>query len=234
MQHQDDCPPALFTDWLSARGLTLDVRRPYRGDAVPARLDGHAGLLVLGGSMGAHDDATHAWLTPTKELLRRETRAGTPVLAVCLGHQLAAVAFGGTSRPNPGGQTAGVRAIGWRDEAADDPLCGRMGTDGQASVPHWNNDVVTALPAGATVLATTDDGFPQVLRLGTHTWGVQFHPEADHAVVSVWAEHDRDRAAPGGVDIDAALQQVKEQEERLRSTGRRVADAFADIVVGRR
>ncbi|HEX2177645.1 MAG TPA: type 1 glutamine amidotransferase [Nocardioidaceae bacterium] len=234
VQHQDNCTPALFADWLVARRLTLDVRRPYAGDALPADVGGHAGLLVLGGAMGAHDDATHPWLTPTKALVRQATDAGAPVLAICLGHQLAAVAFGGTSTPNPRGQTAGVREIGWREEAGDDPLCRALRSDIGAVVAHWNSDVVTELPTGATVLATTDDGFPQVMRLGRQTWGVQFHPEVDHAVLSVWADDDRDRTVSDGPDVDEALQEVKEEESQLHATGRRVAEAFADVVLGRR
>jgi GMP synthase (glutamine-hydrolysing) len=233
VQHQDSCPLALFADWLTEAGLGLDVRRPYRGDALPTGLADHAGLLVLGGSMGAHDDAEHAWLSPTKRLLRHAAGAGSPTLGICLGHQLAAVALGGSSRPNPGGQTAGVRSIGWCADAPTDPLFGPLiGQD--ALVPHWNSDIVTDLPDAAVVLARTTDGAPQVLRLGTRAWGVQFHPEADHAVMSVWAEDDRDNAARNGLDVGEALQQVKEAESVLHGTGRRLAEAFADVVAGRR
>ncbi len=232
VQHQDSCPPALFAEWLTEAGLDLDVRRPYRGEALPGDLREHAGLLVLGGTMGAHDDADHPWLPLTKALLRHAVEVDAPALGICLGHQLAAVALGGSSRPNPSGRTAGVRAIGWCADAFTDPLCRSM-TDAQALVPHWNSDVVTDLPGRATVLARTADAAPQVLRLGPRAWGVQFHPEADHAVVSAWADEDR-RKAPSGLDVDEALQQVKEADAALRATGRRLAEAFASVVVGHR
>src|SRR5689334_19811156 len=104
VQHQDDCPPALVGEWLLAEGRELDVRRPYAGDELPADLTEHGALVVLGGSMGAHDDDTHPWLGPSKELVREAATQGTPTLGICLGHQLAAVALGGVVRPNPRGQ----------------------------------------------------------------------------------------------------------------------------------
>jgi GMP synthase (glutamine-hydrolysing) len=234
VQHQETCPPALFADWTARAGLVLDVRRPDRGDPLPDDLAGHRGLLVLGGTMGAHDDDGHPWLPATRRLLRHASDAGHPVLGICLGHQLAAVAFGGSSRPNPRGQTAGVRAIGWRDTASADPLFHALYADREAVVAHWNSDVVTRVPDGVEVLADTGDGAPQVVRFGERAWGVQFHPEVDHAVVSVWADEDRQRGARDDVDVDEALQQVKEAEARLHASGSRVATTFAEIVLGAR
>lgn len=230
IQHQADVPLGLFTEWLTATGVRLDVRRPDLHEEVPEGLDAHAGLIVLGGTMGAHDDATHPWLAPTKALLREAVGTDVPALGICLGHQLAAVALGGTSEPNPRGQTVGVLPIGWQGDVSDDPLCAGVAADGEAAVAHWNGDVVSEVPAGVAVLATTPDGAPQVIRLAERAWGVQFHPEADHALLSVWADHDRQDAARRGIDVDDALQQAKEQQEVLHATGRRLARSFAEIV----
>jgi GMP synthase (glutamine-hydrolysing) len=236
VQHQDNCPPALFSGWLSACGLELDVRRPDRGEPLPTDLAAHAGLLVLGGSMNAHEDTKYPWLPLTKGLLAHAVTSGRPTLGVCLGHQLACVALGGSSRPNPRGQTVGARRIGWRStaRARADSLCREVVDDPDARVPHWNSDIVTDLPQGAVVLAATEDGAPQVVRLGETAWGVQFHPEVDHAVVSEWAEEDREEAQRTGVDLDGGLQQLKEADRQLHRTGRRLAEAFAAVVLGRR
>ena len=57
VEHEPGAPAALLGQWLVDAGAELDVRRPYAGDALPDSLDDHDALLVLGGSMGAHDDA---------------------------------------------------------------------------------------------------------------------------------------------------------------------------------
>ncbi|MCA3764655.1 MAG: gamma-glutamyl-gamma-aminobutyrate hydrolase family protein, partial [Cutibacterium sp.] len=61
---------------------------------VPPIVDADA-LVVLGGSMSCQDDAEAPWLAPTRQLISRTVRAGTPFLGICLGHQLATVALGG-------------------------------------------------------------------------------------------------------------------------------------------
>ncbi|MGH3316168.1 MAG: type 1 glutamine amidotransferase [Nocardioidaceae bacterium] len=234
IQHQDNCPPALFAQWLRTSRLDLDVRRPDRGDALPTDLSAHSGLLVLGGSMGAHDDATYPWLPLTRGLLLHAIEAGRPTLGICLGHQLACVALGAQSRPSPRGQTVGARPIGWRAGAVDDPLCRDLFADPDALVPHWNTDVVLELPDGVALLAATADGATQVVRLGTLAWGVQFHPEVDHALVCEWAEEDRvaqqESGAGSGADLDDGLQQLKDNEQELLRTGRMFAESFARIV----
>ena len=58
-------------------------------------------------------------------------------------------------------------------------------------VAQWHEDQVTALPIGATLLASSELCVNQVYRLGTRSYGVQFHPEIDLEVVKWWeAEAD--------------------------------------------
>ena len=55
VEHDRECPPALFGAWLEEAGCELDVRRPYAGDELPS-LGGYDGFVVLGGPMGAGDE----------------------------------------------------------------------------------------------------------------------------------------------------------------------------------
>ncbi|MBA2641205.1 MAG: type 1 glutamine amidotransferase, partial [Nocardioidaceae bacterium] len=194
MQHEDDAPPALLGEWLRGAGADLDVRRCHRGDPLPTTLVDHAALLVLGGEMGAYDDTAHPWLTPTKRLAREAAAAGTPLLGICLGHQLAAVALGGRVAPHPTGRQIGVFDVGWTAAARTDPVFGGLaaGAASGEAVPavQWNDDVVTDLPPGGTVLARTPDGALQAARFGPSAWGLQPHPEADRALVARWAQTD--------------------------------------------
>jgi GMP synthase (glutamine-hydrolysing) len=222
VQHQDDCPPALVGDWLVDAGCALDVRRPYAGETMPDDLRDHDALLVLGGSMGAYDDATCPWLTPTKALLREAARDGVPALGICLGHQLAAVSLGGRVAANPRGRQLGVLPLGWLPDSATDPV---LATRPHRAI-HWNLDVVSVLPAGAAALATAPDGSVQAARFARTVWGVQPHPEVDDTIVARWAHDERDEI---GADVtDAALAQMHDAAAGLRRDWRPVAEAFAE------
>jgi GMP synthase (glutamine-hydrolysing) len=221
VQHQADCPPALFGLWLDAAGCELDIRHPYVGEPLPADFRDHDGLVVLGGSMGAHDDADHPWLAPTKDLIRAAAASDVPMLGICLGHQLAAVALGGRVEVNPDGRQFGVLPLGWQAAAADDPV---LGSRPDACI-HWNNDVVTELPAGAVVLAHAPDGTVQAARLAPTVWGVQPHPEVDDTIVARWAADERDEIGPELVD--GTLAEMTRQVPALARAWQPVAAAFA-------
>jgi GMP synthase (glutamine-hydrolysing) len=219
--------------WLLEAGLAIDVRRPYAGDSLPADLTGHLGMLVLGGEMGAYDDVEHPWLTDVKRLLVAAADGRTPVLGVCLGHQLAAVALGGEVAVNPRGQQIGVLGVGWTRPAYDDPLLGplaALGT-GAGDVPavQWNNDVVSRLPEGGVDLAHTRRGELQAARFAPSVWGVQWHPEAGAEIIARWAEHDRDDAMERGVDVGRYLADVAAAGERLRQVWPLLARGFAGL-----
>ncbi len=230
VEHEDQCPPGWMGEWLLEAGCAIDVRRPYTGDALPDDLAAHAGMMVLGGEMGAYDDADHPWLSDVKQLVRRHAQDGPPVLGICLGHQLAAVALGGSVARNAHGQQIGVLGVGWTAQAHDDPLLAALAALGR-DVPavQWNNDVVTALPDGAAALARTPRGELQAARLAPSVWGVQWHPEAGVDIIAPWAEHDRDDAVERGVDLDSYLRDIAEAHDRLRVTWRLLAHRFADL-----
>jgi GMP synthase (glutamine-hydrolysing) len=214
-------------EWLAAAGTPLDVRRPYAGDALPDDLSGHAGLLVLGGEMGAYDDAAHPWLTAVKQLLATAADDGTPTLGICLGHQLAAVALGGEVGRAPQGQQIGVLQVGWTPAAHDDELMAAVAAADDAPAVQWNNDVVTVLPDGAVDLARTGDGLLQAARFAPRMWGVQWHPEAGAEIIGPWADADRDDAVERGVDVDAYVAEVAAARDRLRRSWQVLAASFA-------
>ncbi|MDT9594934.1 type 1 glutamine amidotransferase [Nocardioides zeae] len=238
VQHQGDCPAALFGGWWVEAGLELDVRRADRGELAPgpdALLAGVAGLVVLGGSPGANDDDDAPWLPAARDLVAAAAARGVPTLGICLGHQLAAVALGGTVERNPAGQTVGLTPVAWTAAAAHDPLFADVVARRPEPVAvHWNSDVVTALPHGAVLLASTPGGDVQAARLAPTVWGVQLHPEADRGVVEAWAASDAVVHAERGLDQSALLGAVEAAHAELAATWRPLADAFARRVASGR
>jgi GMP synthase (glutamine-hydrolysing) len=227
VQHEDDCPPALFGGWLAELGCRLAVRRPYAGDELPD-LDGYDGLLVLGGPMGADDDAKHRWLGPTKDLIRTAVETGLPTLGICLGHQLIAAALGGEVTRNPRGQQLGLLDVGWTDAARDDALLAPVATPRRGV--QWNDDVVARLPDGATLLASTARGEIQAARFAPSAWGVQLHPEVDTAVLRPWAASDKGSHEAAGIDQARLLADIDTARAELDAAWRPLAVSFADRV----
>jgi GMP synthase (glutamine-hydrolysing) len=227
IQHEDDCPPAWFGEWFSASGIELDVRLGHRADEIPDRLDGHDGLVVLGGDMGAYDDEQHGWLTATKALIAATVVDRRPFLGICLGHQLGAVALGGEVVVNPKGQAVGMTPVTLTEDGRRDELLSSV-LPGAASI-QWNNDIVSRLPAGSVTLAVAPDGSVQAARFAPLAWGVQFHPEASPAVFASWTApvgpgESRDR-------LDAALRDIDASYDALRRDWEPLARRFADVVV---
>lgn len=231
VQHQDDCPAARFGPWLEAAGAALDVRRLHAGDALPASLAEHDGLLVLGGSPGALDDEVAPWLPAVRALLEEAASSGTPTLGICLGHQLAAVALGGEVCRNPRGQTVGLTPVTWTPDAAADPLVGALvAADPSPRAIHWNNDVVTTLPPGAVLLADGPAGAVQAARFAPTVWGVQLHPEADARIAGLWAASE-DAGHPTREPGSPVLREIDEAHDELGRRWEPLATAFAGLVV---
>lgn len=100
---------------LDAAGLRILLCRVWAGDALPESLVGIEALVVMGGPMSAHSDAGFPTCGAELALLRAALAADVPVLGVCLGAQLLAVAVGGSARTGSGLQ------VGWGEVRTGPP-----------------------------------------------------------------------------------------------------------------
>ena len=221
-------PPARLGEWLTEAGLELDVRALDAGDELPEDLAGHAGVLVMGGAMGAWDDADAPYLPAVRALLRTAVADEVPTLGVCLGHQLLAVANGGQIRRNPAGPEVGAQLVAKRSNVGDDPLFGPLPIT--PDVLQWHYDEVHVLPPGAIQLASSPGCDQQAFRLGRLAWGLQFHIETTPEIVRAWAA---DRPADDGLDeydLDAIVERAVRVHDDIAEVWQPFAAAFADIV----
>lgn len=202
----------------------LVVLRVADGDPLPDPSD--YGAVVMTGSFAMVTDRA-PWSVSSGGFLARSVELGLPVLAVCYGHQLLADALGGTVDWNPAGRQIGTVEARLTDEGAKDPLFAGLGNPLVVQTSH--RQVVTALPKGATLLASSPRDPNHAFRFGPNAWGVQFHPEFDDDVARAYIEERAEAIASEGGDPKALLDSV-----RRSSHGREILRRFGAIARGER
>ena len=166
---------------LHEAGALVTQFRPWLDAALPdpARFDA---VVAFGGEQSALSDATHPYLPGLARTLRAFSDVDKPVLAICLGAQVLARAYGAANHigtaPEFGWCQIELSAQGRADPvfAALPPVF---------PIFEWHSDTFT-LPANARLLAQSGVARNQAFRIGRATYGTQFHFEASRAVVADW------------------------------------------------
>ncbi|MGM1064003.1 type 1 glutamine amidotransferase [Saccharothrix sp. Mg75] len=223
LQPDRDDPPARLGEWLTAAGAVLDVVDPAERP-LPATLDDYRGVVCLGGAMGALDDEAHPWLADVRLLLSHAVSKRVPVLAICLGAQLLAVATGGRVREAERPEI-GVRLVAKRDVAAQDPLFAEL--PWTPDVLQFHLDEVSTLPPSATLLASSPVCANQAFRVGENAYGLQFHVETTPEVVLKW-----DSGYPGGASGQFDPDRLADAHEDIREVWQPFAERFVRLASG--
>ena len=175
--HRESSTPGRVGNALGALGYRLDIRRPRFGDPLPETLDAHAGAVVFGGPMSAHD---------SDDFIRREIdwiavplRERRPFLGICLGAQMLAMQLGASVAPHPEGR-AQIGYYPIRPTAAGLAIC----PDWPDHVYHWHREGFE-LPGGSALLAEGGD-FPNEAFRYDNAFGLQFHPDVTTAMMHCW------------------------------------------------
>ncbi len=204
-------------------GLPLTTRTVVDDPAprLPAVAD-IAGLVVMGGPQDADDDAGHPGLLAERRLLAQAVDAGVPVLGVCLGMQLLAMALGARLHRRHGTEI-GFAPV---DVLAHDPLLAPAGA--HPTVLHWHSDAVD-LPEGATLLASNEATPVQAFRAGSAV-GVQFHLEVEPTLLDLWLTTPVMTADLEPEDVDAIRLGSRQHLAALHPGATLGLAAFADAV----
>ena len=179
-------------------------------------------LVVLGGPIGAYEEDRYPFLRSELDLIAARLKSGKPILGICLGAQLMALALGAAVKPGP------AKEIGWgpltlTDAGRESPL----GHFGAAPVLHWHGDMFE-LPAGAERLASTEACPNQAFSLGPSVLGCQFHPEAGGTGFERWLIGHAAEIAGAGLSPEALRQETGRYGPASAERGRRMIAGWLD------
>jgi GMP synthase (glutamine-hydrolysing) len=184
-------------------------------------------LVVLGGPIGAYEDAAYPFLTDEIKLVADRLSRGRPVLGLCLGSQIMARALG--ARVYPGG----AKEIGWAPlqfPAESSDSCLAPLATGDVSVLHWHGDTFD-LPDGAVLLASTPAYPHQAFQWQKSGLALQFHPEVTRAGMERWfIGHACEIAATEGIDVPDLRRDTDRYAEALETAGPRCLEMWLDAL----
>lgn len=184
--HQERSSAGRIGRLLAEQGIEIDCRRPCYGDPLPETMADHAGAIVLGGPMSANDG--DAYIRREIDWIRVPLGENKPFLGICLGAQMLARCLGARVYAHDDG----AAEIGYYPVAPT-----RHGRDLCAAafpehVYQWHCEGFD-LPAGATLLASSETFEVQACAYGAGAYGLQFHPEVTYAMICRWLTRAHDR-----------------------------------------
>ena len=196
IQHVDHEGPDLIGELAMQREMSIQTIRPDLGEQLPDPASTPDTIaVVLGGPMGVNqrNEPRMDWLQHELEWLSSWHQQKKPVLGICLGAQLLAVAAGGSVEPLSVGEPSaplkelGIGAIHWQVNHSEEPLLD--GLDPTALVLHWHGDRIR-LPNHATLLGSSLHCPEQVFKIDRHAIGLQCHLEISGANLERWIQAD--------------------------------------------
>lgn len=181
-------------------------------------------MIVLGGPIGAYEEAVYPFLGPELELVKRRLAQGGPLLGICLGAQLIARMLGADVYP------MGVKEIGFSPlQLTEDGRQSLLAALDGVPVLHWHGDQFD-IPEGARHLAATDIGRHQAFMHGRNVLGLQFHLEAEVGRLEQWLVGHASELAQAGCDLGLLRMQASQYGPRLQALAADVIGSWLDGV----
>ena len=208
----------------AVRGSTVELDE---GEPLPDWREFDA-MVVMGGPMGACDDADHPWLVAERSVQAGGGLSGLPFFGACLGSQLLAASLG--ARVYTGDTPeVGVLDVELTDAGRDDPVLG--GLPASFPTPQWRQrQFRTASRRGRTGnLARLRD---QAFRVGAAAYAVQFHIEVTSDMAAEWATvPDRTlEQVRGPGALDELLEAFETRREEMTGHARTLFSRWLDLV----
>jgi len=170
-------------------------------------------LVLLGGPAGAYEGALYPFLNQELAIARARLAAQKPILGICLGAQIMALALGAKVAPGP------AKEIGWKKlQLTPQGENGLLQAFRDIPVLHWHGDRFE-LPPGAVNLAWTDICPYQAFTIGHCALGFQCHPEADGALIDRWLIGHACELSGAGVNVNTVRDHTRKYDAATAGAG---------------
>lgn len=176
-------------------------------------------IVPMGAPWPAYDtERVGSWVTPELDLLREADQAGIPVLGICFGGQLLALAHGGSVEP------ASRPELGWTTIETDNPRLIPSGPWFQWHFDRWN------VPPDAVEIAR-DDVASQAFVLRKNL-AVQFHPELNAGTLDGWLRNGGDeQLRHHDIDPDEVMAQTIAEDHAATIRTGALVDEFLAMTI---
>ncbi len=164
--------PGAIADWIDRKGLNSELC-PWYEEPVVKPPEAYAAIVIMGGPMNVYDTDLYPWLHSELDYLKRAIASSVPMLGICLGSQLLALALGANVTRNT------YKEIGWF-EVTRHPLA--ESSPVLQDLPetfltmHWHGDTFS-FPVDAIPVASSEACQNQGFVWQNRVIGLQFHPE---------------------------------------------------------
>jgi GMP synthase (glutamine-hydrolysing) len=165
---------------LKARGYDIHYVDAATDDLAALPYDTPSPIFVLGGPIGAYEDANYPFLNAELRFIEKRLAGKLPIFGICLGAQLMARALGARVYP------AKAKELGWAPITLTDAgQTSVLSPLAYGPVLHWHGDTFD-LPPNTIRLASTELCENQAFSYGTHALALQFHIEAEAKSLERW------------------------------------------------
>ena len=227
-QHELSEGPGRLGAVLRDYGHVLKVVRTFANDPIPVSLDEVDGVVILGGSMNTSDVEKYAWMAREIEIIKEAHGAGIPVLGICLGAQLIAVALGGevgpAEKPEIGMGKVALHAF----FGGNDPML--VGLPYEFVTAHAHGQEVKKAPANGTpaALISSKGCRQQAFRVGLKTYAFQYHFEWTLAQIEAAIDSTPEWLTTLGLDAAQLKADAKAAYPRYEELGLRQSKLVAE------
>lgn len=195
---------------LKERGLNIRYINYERTPDEHPSVQKYNGLIILGGHMGVYEADSYKHIKVEMQVIEEALKKNIPILGICLGAQLLAHVLGADVRKNK------EKEVGWCDidlteEGKKDNLLSHFAPTEKIFQLHGDT---FDIPKTAIHLASSDLCNGQAFRYGEKVYGLQFHLEADQAMIQRWLDNPRNQEEIFGSSDKFSTEKIRTETEK--------------------